>query len=136
MQRAQRGKECQMLRTEGASAVEMAIVMPVLLLLICGIMDFGHIYYQLHTVNAAAREGARKTAVSQNLPTAVTDTTNFIQTNYNSQFQVNVVPSPPVSGQNVTVTVTHSVNIITPIISCLFPSNPYTVTGTTVMRVE
>lgn len=125
-----------MLRTEGASAVELAIVLPVLLLLICGIMDFGNIYYQLHTVNAAAREGARKTAVSQTLSTAVTDTTNFIQTNYNTLFQVNVDPSPPVSGQNVTVTVTSPVNIITPIISCFLPSNPCTVTGKTVMRVE
>lgn len=125
-----------MLRTEGASAVEMAIVLPVLLLLICGIMDLGIIYHQVHYVSEAAREGARKTAVSQNLQTAVTDITSFIQTNYNSNFQVNVVPSPPVSGQDVTVTVTNSVNIITPIISCFFPTNPYTVTGRTVMRVE
>jgi len=124
------------MRTEGASAVELAIVMPVLLLLVCGIMDFGNIYYQLHNVNEAAREGARKTAVSQNLPTAVAETTSFIKTNYNSQFNVNVVPSPPVSGQDVTVTVTNSVTIITPIISVFFPSNPYTVTGKTVMRVE
>lgn len=122
--------------TEGASAVELAIVMPVLLLIICGIIDFGNIYYQLHNVNEAAREGARKTAVSQNLQTAVAETTSFVQTNYNNQFQVNVVPSPPVSGKNVTVTVTNSVTIITPIVSAFFPSNPYTVTGKTVMRVE
>lgn len=136
MRRPQRSNKCPMLRTEGASAVEMAIVLPVLLLLICGIMDLGIIYYQVHSVSEAAREGARKTAVSQNLQTAVTEITSFIQTNYSSNFQVNVVPSPPVSGQDVTVTVTNSVNIITPIISCFFPTNPYTVTGKTVMRVE
>ncbi len=136
MQRSQRGKYHLLKRTEGATAVEFAIIVPVLLLIVCGIMDFGNIYYQLHTANEAAREGARKIAVSQNLQTSVTDITNFITSNYNSNLNVNVVPSPPVSGQNVTVTVTSSVNIITPLISAFFPSNPHTVTGKTVMRVE
>ena len=136
MQRSQ-PKKCRFLqRTKGAAAVEMAVVLPVFLLLVCGIMDFGNIYFQLHQVNEAAREGARQTAVSQNLQTAIADVTNFIQSNYNNNFTVTVAPSPPVSGQDVTVTVTNAVNIITPIIGNLFPSNPYTVTGRTVMRVE
>ncbi len=125
-----------MLRTEGASAVELAIVLPVLLLLVCGIMDFGIIFSKLHDVNEAAREGARQTAVSQNLATAVSTTTTFIKDKYNNNYGVDIKPSPPVSGQDVTVTVTNSVTIITPIISVFFPSNPYTVTGKTVMRVE
>jgi len=47
-----------------------------------------------------------------------------------------MTPSPPVSGQNVTVTVTNSVQIFTPLIRAFFPNNPYTVTGRSVMRVE
>ena len=73
MQRSQRGKYHLLKRTEGATAVELAIVLPVLLLLVCGIMDFGIIFSQLHNVNEAAREGARKTAVSQNLATAASE---------------------------------------------------------------
>lgn len=136
MQRSQRRKYHFLKRTEGATAVEFAIVVPVLLLFICGIMDFGTIYHQLHTANEAAREGARKIAVSQSLQTSATEITNFIKNHYNSDFNVEVLPSPPVSGQNVTVTVTSSVNIITPLISAFFPNNPYAITGRTVMRVE
>jgi Flp pilus assembly protein TadG len=136
MQRSQRRKYRLLQRTEGAAAVELAIVLPVLLLLVCGIMDFGIIFFQLHNVNEAAREGARQTAVSQNLQTAASTTIAYIKSKYNNNYNVTVVPSPPVSGQDVTVTVTDSVNIITPIISVFFPSNPYTVKGKTVMRVE
>ena len=53
-----------MARTErGASAVEFAIVLPVLFLIIAGIVDFGRMYfYQIQLANAA-REGARAAAV-------------------------------------------------------------------------
>ena len=46
-------------RESGQSMVEFALVLPVLLLLLCGIVDFGWIYYNQITLNNAAREGAR-----------------------------------------------------------------------------
>jgi Flp pilus assembly protein TadG len=131
MRSDQHGKSRLLQRTEGATAVECAIVLPFLLLLICGIIDFGNLYYQTHTVNEAAREGARIAAVggtSQEVSTAVKK--------FGNQLELSMNPSTPVSGQPVTVTVTESVGIITPLISTFFPSNPLTVTGRTVMRVE
>jgi len=48
------------LRAErGAVAVEFAILLPVFLLLVCGIMDFGHAFYMKQMVSNASREGAR-----------------------------------------------------------------------------
>ena len=38
---------------QGCTAVEFAVVLPVLLLLICAIMDLGNLYYQKHTVSKA-----------------------------------------------------------------------------------
>lgn len=43
----------------GQAMVEFALVLPVLLTLLCGIIDFGWIYYNQITLNNAAREGAR-----------------------------------------------------------------------------
>lgn len=43
----------------GQAMVEFALVLPVLLALLCGIIDFGWIYYNQITLNNAAREGAR-----------------------------------------------------------------------------
>ena len=47
-------------RTEkGQAMVEFALVLPFLLALLCGIIDFGWLYYNQITLNNAAREGAR-----------------------------------------------------------------------------
>lgn len=48
------------LRAErGAIAVEFAILLPVFLLLVFGIIDFGHAFYMKQMVSNASREGAR-----------------------------------------------------------------------------
>jgi Flp pilus assembly protein TadG len=44
---------------QGAIAVEFALVLPVLLLLVFGIVDFGHAWYMRHLMSDASREGAR-----------------------------------------------------------------------------
>jgi Flp pilus assembly protein TadG len=43
----------------GAAAVEMALVLPLLFLLLFGIIEFGFIFNRFITVTHAAREGAR-----------------------------------------------------------------------------
>lgn len=51
-------------RSERAAAlVEFAIVLPVLLLLVFGIIDFGRALYTQNNLSAAVREGARRAAV-------------------------------------------------------------------------
>jgi len=46
-------------RTKGAVAVEFAIVGTVFILLIAGIVDFGHAWYMKQVITNASREGAR-----------------------------------------------------------------------------
>ncbi len=135
MRRSQRKLSGLLRHTEGASAVEFGIILPVFLLMVCGIMDFGNLYYQTHLVNEAAREGARRISVSQTLATSGADATTFIKAHYNNAFSVVVNPTTPVAGSDVTVTVSDAVNLITPVISNLI-DNPFTVRGVSVMRVE
>ncbi len=127
----QQRKPSLLRRTEGAAAVEFAIIVPILLLFACGIFDLGDVYYQKHTASEAARVGARLAAVG-GTSSAVTTAAQ----NYGSKLTVSISPTTPTSGQNVTVTVGSSVNIITPIMRAFFPSNPYTVTGKCIMQVE
>ena len=47
------------LSEEGAELVEFAIVLPLLLLVLFGIIDFGLLFQRYHVVTNAAREGAR-----------------------------------------------------------------------------
>ena len=50
----------QLLRQEhGVAAVEFAIIVPILMLLVMGIIDFGHAWYMKQIITNASREGAR-----------------------------------------------------------------------------
>ena len=117
----------------GAAAVEFALVIPAFLLIICGICDFGNLYFQMDIVNEAARQGARLAAVNQETSQQIS---TALQSSYGNQLTVSESPASPTSGSNVTVTVTSTVTIMTPIISAFFPSNPYTVQGQCTMYVE
>ena len=48
---------------KGQALVEFALVLPILLIVLCGIIDFGWLYYNQITLNNAAREGARYAVV-------------------------------------------------------------------------
>lgn len=53
----------------GSSAVEFALVMPLLLLMLFGIIDFGRLTYERINVTAAAYEGARNSGLKGTLTT-------------------------------------------------------------------
>jgi len=50
---------------KGASAVEFAVILPLLILLIFGIIEFGRMYNAYLALTHAAREGARLAAVGK-----------------------------------------------------------------------
>ena len=57
-----------MIRDEhGGSLVEFAIVMPILLLLVAGLVEFGILYYDKQVLTNASREGARAGIVNVDL---------------------------------------------------------------------
>ena len=53
---------------KGASAVEFAIILPILIILVFGIVEFGIAFNNYITITHAAREGARIAAVDLNNP--------------------------------------------------------------------
>ncbi|UMZ75036.1 TadE/TadG family type IV pilus assembly protein [Natranaerofaba carboxydovora] len=50
-------------KDDGQALVELAFVLPILLLLVFGIIEFGNIYFAHLTLNNASREGARAGAL-------------------------------------------------------------------------
>jgi len=53
---------------KGASAVEFALILPILIMLVFGIVEFGIAFNNYITITHAAREGARIAAVDLNNP--------------------------------------------------------------------
>ncbi|MGB8382597.1 MAG: TadE family protein, partial [Dermatophilaceae bacterium] len=51
-------------RERGAAAIEFALLLPVFLLVIAGIVDFGRAFFTQIELTNAAREGARAAVVS------------------------------------------------------------------------
>ncbi len=62
---------------EGAQAVEFALVLPILLLLVLGIINFGYVFGQKLSLNQAVREGARLAVVDKNAD--YTDIRGYVQ---------------------------------------------------------
>lgn len=143
---------------KGQAMVEFALVIPIFLLMIFGMVEFGRIYsYKLATANMA-RQVARQAAVvgldntkirdaaiasgtifglsssNINAPTGSSTTAYSYTTNTTSiplTFSVSVISS----AGNATVNVTYQVKIYTPIISNII-GTPKTVSSNAVMRLE
>ncbi|MDP9297335.1 MAG: pilus assembly protein [Actinomycetota bacterium] len=57
------GSRDRLRREDGAAAVEFALIVGLLAMLIFGMMEYGLAFWQLQTLRSAAREGARVAAV-------------------------------------------------------------------------
>ena len=103
-------------RERGASAVEFALVVPVLLMLVFGIAEFGRAYNTQAILSGAAREGVRAMALQNSKPAARSATKAAAPTLGLSDAQITVSPtSCAVTGLNppaqASVVVTYSMPI-------------------------
>jgi Flp pilus assembly protein TadG len=97
----------------GAVAVEFALVAPVLLLLIAGIVEFAHGYNIQISVTQAARESARNFAITSNLAEASKAGTDGAPGLTPTKFTFSPSLSACESGKNVTMTVTYAADSVT-----------------------
>jgi len=126
----------------GQAIVELALVLPLVVMLIFGALDVGRLFNAQIVITEAAREGARVAAVECALGTTscTTDVNTRVQSALTgldlTQSSVTLSPGPYVSGSPVTVQVDYSISFITPIIGALIPGSPFTLSGATTMRLE
>jgi Flp pilus assembly protein TadG len=113
----------------GAAAVEFAIVVPLLFLLIFGIIDFGFGFHAWDAAENAAREGARVAAVdpsTTDILARVRNSSNFLDqsklnvsitcsTNNGSSFGACAQASAWNEGDIIRVTVIYAYDFITPL---------------------
>ena len=97
----------------GAAAVEFALVLPLLLLIVFGIIDFGRALNTQITLTQAAREGVRLAALGQ---PGVVSQTQAAATGL-SPVSVTVASCPADAGptDNAVVTVSYTFSFITPV---------------------
>jgi Flp pilus assembly protein TadG len=120
----------------GAVLAEFALVLPLLVLLVFGIIQFSIAFNRYQGIHAAAREGARTASLSTStvpqIQARVTEALAGIS--FDTAHSTTVAPGPCANrqGQQVTVTVTAPHTIQVP----LLPTTTITLTGQGVFRCE
>lgn len=99
----------------GAVAVEFALLAPVLIMLLLGIMEFGRAYNTQITLSSAAREGVRVMAINNNAVaarTAVKTAAAGLQPAL-ADANITVTPTSCTSGAQMTVKITYTLSTMT-----------------------
>ena len=126
----------QRLRDErGASAVEFAMILPLLLVLVLGIPEFGRAFQVQSTLSAAAREGVRTMAL-QNDPAQARTMVRSVAGSLNpalTDADIAVAPAACPTTYPSTATVQVTVRYRLPFLTGFFGSG-VDLTGTGVMR--
>lgn len=112
----------------GAAAVEFALVLPILLALLLGIVEFGRAYNVQISLTHAARETARTMAVGNVWTDAVSRGTTAAPTIDLVATDFAAAPATCTPGQQISITVTHELETLTGITDGL------TLTGEAAMR--
>jgi Flp pilus assembly protein TadG len=98
----------------GAAAVEFALVVPLLLLLLLGIIEFGRVFNAQMQVTAAAREAVRVMAIQKqtdiSVATAIAGAPGL--TPAMTASQVDVKPGSCTTSIDAVVTVTYSLDLV------------------------
>lgn len=123
--------------SQGQAVVELALVLPIFLMLIFGVIEMSRIGYSFVTLNNAVRSGARIASLGG----LDADIRNSIATSAPlfdpSLINIEITPSDldRRSGTSVLVQASYPVHLNTPIISQVLP-NPVVVRTSLAMRVE
>lgn len=121
----------------GQSLVEVALAMPVLILILVGILDLGRAYFTYVTIADAAAEGAAYGALHPG------DTVEILERAVDASNGLVVLASDMVTvthsgldvGSPITVTVVYDYQIITPIVERFIPDGTLELKATVVQSV-
>lgn len=148
----------------GMALVEFALIVPFLVILLAGVLEFGRVLDAWVIVTNAAREGARYAALSGRSPNPMYAndiqwaTHNYLVSGFSGRTDVTVPPAsavqvtgglpfcyqadrstcpvPVAPGTRVTVAVSVNVPLYIPLVTGFFPSNPMPVSGAVTVEVQ
>ncbi|MGC5325426.1 TadE/TadG family type IV pilus assembly protein [Brevibacillus sp. SYSU BS000544] len=122
---------------QGQSMVEMALLLPVMLLLLAGIFDFGRVFYSYVHLQMASQETVRLGGLGKPDAEIISFARNYVHIGETDLLQVQVSPTQETRtpGGYVTVTLVYPVELMTPVLSKLFPS-PIILSANSTIRVE
>ena len=122
----------------GEALLEIALVLPILLLLSMGMLDFGRAFHAKNIVDSAAREGCRVAVVTApDVPLAKSRADNILAAGGMTSTSIDVIGPGP--DKMVTVEVHSTFTFVTPGLFALFGGglgNTISMIGKSSMRME
>lgn len=103
--------------------VEMALILPVLVLVLVGILEFGLLFKTYIQVSYGASEISRAASLSASSSEITALKDNIFQDLNSGSLQVTITPATTVKGQPITVEVRYTYQLVTPIMSNLLSGN-------------
>ncbi|MHC4131235.1 MAG: TadE/TadG family type IV pilus assembly protein [Planctomycetota bacterium] len=131
-------KRFKKFRYRGLGVVEAAIIFPILILLVFGLIEYGWLFLKMHQVHNAARHGARIAVLASTTQASQVQSQIAILM---TQANITTYPAPTVTnlspgiGQPVTVTITVPIETIAVLNVPLLPL-PATLSSTVTMAKE
>lgn len=121
---------------QGQSMIEFALLVPLLLLLVCGVFDIGRLMYSYAHLQMDVQEAARLGGLGKSdaAITAFAKDNEHLGDPANLQVTISPAEADRKSGEYVTVTLEYPLPYITPLISQVLPAPVVTVDST--IRVE
>ena len=116
---------------QGAAALEFALVLPILIMLVMGIIEFSRAYNAKEALQYAVREGAREMAINKNATTAQSVTVDRA-IGLNPALTASQVTVAGCSGSDVSARVTATYNL--PYQVPFWGSGSFPLSATGVMR--
>ena len=125
------------LNKRGQSMVEMALILPIIIILFLGMVEFSRIFGSYLLVTHASREGARLAAIGRTDAEIQANVTSKVSILNVCNLQIILTPedSARTTGEDVRVCVKYKLEIYAPLITS-FISNPFEMEANTYMRVE
>jgi Flp pilus assembly protein TadG len=127
---------------KGQSLVETALVLPVVIMLFCGIADFGWIMANTLIVENGSREGARYgtlVAAESDCVSQIQNRVLSVMPAYSHKGMIVATtitnPSDPSKG-DVKVTVKFTFTLLTPVAQTILGKQDYTTSSTCIMKAE
>lgn len=129
-------------REDGQAMVEFALVLPVFLLILCGIIDFGWLFYNQLSLNNACREGARYAVVNtadgsgtQAIEEHIKNLTTNVFANDGVDINIEYTSQGDPTTGDIKVTLEADISFFTPVLSTVLGKEK-TITSTVTMKVE
>lgn len=122
----------------GQSLVELALVIPLLIIVLFGIIEFGRVFHSYLIITHASREGARVGVVGQSNGEIQQRIQEAAPLANMDKLTITITPTDQGSrtpGVPLTISIDYKVELFTPVLGSILP-NPVPLQAQTTMRME